>query len=415
MGFQFARVPFLLPLILVNITGHMALSGGRLTGSLFILNSGYPELLVGAFMSFFAVIPVLTSLHIGRWVDSAGAERALRVGVALVLVGAWLPVIVLNLHSVLLTGATIGFGFSIMSMAAQHTVGHLVPEATPTERMANFGWYALGHSASSVIGPFVSGLLIDAAGVRAAFAAMAVASCVAAFVVARHLRGLPRPPGSAVPPADATPTPDPDEVAEPTVQSPNVLDLLATAEMRRIYWVNSLTAASWDLFIVMLPVLGHRLGYSASVIGTVYSCFALGTFAARAVMPWLSRHFNEWEILRAALAVITLVFIAFPWLALAPLLMAAGAVFGGAVGMSQPNVLSLLHSAAPPGRGGEAVGLRSVLSNACSVVIPLAFGAALGQVGLTVVLYAGVLLFGVGVYPAHQGASATLARTDDPE
>ena len=63
---------------------------------------------------------------------------------------------------------------------------------------------------------------------------------------------------------------------------------LNIAEMRRIYWVTSLTATAWDLFIVMLPVLGHRLGFSASVIGTVFSCFALGTFAARAVMPWLS-------------------------------------------------------------------------------------------------------------------------------
>src|SRR5690349_10197294 len=100
MAFGLTRVPFLLPLILINATGHMALSGGRLTGSLYILNTGYPELLVGTFMALFSVVPVVTSLHIGRWVDSAGAERALRVGIALVLVGAWLPVLVLSLYSV---------------------------------------------------------------------------------------------------------------------------------------------------------------------------------------------------------------------------------------------------------------------------------------------------------------------------
>src|SRR5438132_13978505 len=82
--------PFLLPLIFINITGHIALSGGRLTGSLFILDNRYPEAFVGVFMALFSIVPVLTSLHIGRWVDSAGAVRAMRVGVALVVIGAWL-------------------------------------------------------------------------------------------------------------------------------------------------------------------------------------------------------------------------------------------------------------------------------------------------------------------------------------
>ena len=403
--------PFLLPLIFINITGHMALSGGRLTGSLFILNNGYPEALVGVFMALFSIVPVLTSLQIGRWVDRAGAVRAMRIGVALVLLGAWLPVAVLSLPTLLLTAVTIGFGFSVISMAGQHTVGHLVPNATPAQRMTNFGWYALGHSTSSVVGPFVAGLLIDAVSIRAAFAAMALSACVAAFLVARRLNGLPRVQTRTA--DESTPDPalaamlEPDEVAEPPRRSPHVLDLLATPEMRRIYWVNSLTASAWDLFIVMLPVLGHRLGFSASVIGTVFSFFAIGTFAARAVMPWLSGRFTEWQILRAAMVVITLVFCALPWLALAPLLMGAGMIFGAAVGLSQPNMLSLLHTAAPSGRGGEAVGLRSVVSNACSVAVPLAFGAALSTVSISTVLFGGAVLFGTGVYPAHCGAKAS--------
>ncbi|MBK9604915.1 MAG: MFS transporter [Betaproteobacteria bacterium] len=402
--------PFMVPLIFISVTGHMALSGGRLTGSLFILNNGYPEALVGLFMALFSVVPVLTSLHIGRWVDRAGAERAMRVGVALVLLGAWLPVAYLSLSTLLVMGVLIGFGFSIIAMAAQHTVGHLVPDATPAQRMTNFGWYALGHSTSSVAGPFIAGLLIDAVSIRAAFAAMAVSACVAAFLVATRLRGLPRAPTGAA--AAMTPDPalagtfGPDEVAEPGRRPPHVLDLLATPEMRRIYWVNCLTATSWDLFIVMLPVLGHRLGYSASVIGTVFSFFAIGTFAARAVMPWLSRRFTEWQILRAAMIVITLVFVALPWMSLAPLLMSAGIIFGAAVGLSQPNMLSLLHTAAPAGRGGEAVGLRSMLSNGCSVVVPLAFGAALSTVSISTLLFGGAVLFGTGVYPAHHGAKA---------
>ena len=176
--------------------------------------------------------------------------------------------------------------------------------------------------------------------------------------------------------------------------------------MRRIYWVNMVMAASWDLFIVMLPVLGVRLGYSASIIGTVFSLFALGTFTARAMMPWLSRRANEWQILRASLVVIVCVFIALPWAGFAPVLMALGLLFGCAVGMSQPNMLSLLHAAAPAGRSGEAVGFRSVLSNSVSVMVPLAFGAAVVSMGISALLIVGAAVFATGLPPTHRGAIA---------
>ena len=406
--------PFLVPLILVNVTGHMALSGGRLTGSIFILNNAWPEALVGVFMALFSVVAVVTSLRIGRWVDRAGALQAMRIGVAIILAGAWLPVVYLSLPTILLAGLTLGFGFSILSMAAQHTVGHLVPDATPAQRMANFGWYALGHSTSSVVGPFIAGFLIDWISVRAAYAVLALVACVAAWLVVRKLYGMPGPRRAALARDDeaeaAAAAADPDEVADPVRRPPHVMDLLATPEMRRIYWVNCLTATSWDLFIVMLPVLGHRMGYSASLIGTVFSCFAVGTFSARAVMPWLSKRRTEWQILRASMIVITLVFCALPWLSIATLLMAAGFIFGAAVGMSQPNMLSLLHTSAPPGRGGEAVGLRSVLSNTCSVVIPLAFGVAVATVSISTLLVAGAGLFATGVPAAHRGVQAGRQR-----
>ena len=382
----------------------MALSGGRVTGSLYILQTGHAEYLVGVFMALFSIISVLTALSIGRWVDRVGATHVMRLGIGLVIVGAWMPVIYLSLPTLLLMALTIGFGFNVLAVASQHTVGHLVANATPSERLANFGWFALGHSASSTFGPFIAGLLIDALGFRAAFAVLALFACGAAWLVVTRARNLPR--ANAAPDLEGV-IADDDEPRE-VPQKPRVLDLLATPEMRRIYWVNMIMSASWDLFIVMLPVLGHRLGYSASVIGAVFSLFAVGTFAARAAMPGLSRRANEWQILRASLAVVTLVFLALPWAGVAPALMVLGLLFGSAVGMSQPNMLSLLHAASPAGRGGEAVGLRSVLSNSCSVAVPLAFGAAVVPFGISALLVSGGVLFASGIPSAHQGVQARL-------
>ena len=81
--------PLLLPLILVTLTGHMAMSGGRVSGSLFALSTGSPELVVGLFMATFSVLPTLAAMSIGRWVDRIGALPVMRMGVLAVL---WLPI-----------------------------------------------------------------------------------------------------------------------------------------------------------------------------------------------------------------------------------------------------------------------------------------------------------------------------------
>ncbi|MDP3616906.1 MAG: MFS transporter [Rhodoferax sp.] len=382
--------PLLLPLILVTLTGHMAMSGGRVSGSLFALSVGSPELVVGIFMAMFSVLPTLAAMSIGRWVDRIGALPVMRTGVLAVLIGATVPVLWLSVPSLFVMAVLIGFGFNAMSVAGQHTVGAMAQGKTAEQRLRNFGWYALGHSASSALGPFISGLLIDHVGFRTAFATMAGFTCIACWLVFKRLHTLP---------AAAKSETTGDAQSKPQAWH----DLLAAPELRRIYYVGMALACTWDLFIVMLPVLGTRLGFSASVIGTVFSLFAVGTFVSRALMPWLSTRFREWQIMRAAMAMIALVFVVLPWASAATAFMLLGFLFGASVGFSQPNMLSLLHAAAPTGRGGEALGLRSLVGNGSSVLIPIAFGFAVGPFGVAPLLWAGAALISSALPAAHRG------------
>ncbi len=382
--------PLLLPLILVTLTGHMAMSGGRLSGSLYALNAGSPEWVVGLFMATFSVLPTLVVMSLGRWVDRIGALPVLRIGVLAVLIGAVVPVLWLSVPALFVMAVLIGFGFNAMSVAGQHTVGAMAQGQSAQQRLRNFGWYALGHSASSAIGPFISGLLIDHAGFRTAFATMALFSCVACWLVFRRLTELPRA---------ATAAATADEQAHPQAWH----DLLGAPELRRIYYVSMTLSCCWDLFIVMLPVLGTRLGFSASIIGTVFSLFAVGTFVSRALMPWLSTRLREWQIMRTAMLMIALVFIALPWAAAASAFMLLGFLFGTSIGFSQPNMLSLLHAASPDGRGGEALGLRALIGNATSVCVPIAFGLAVGPLGVAPLLWLGAGLISSALPAAHRG------------
>jgi len=382
--------PLLLPLILITLTGHMAMSGGRVSGALYALSVGSPELVVGVFMAMFSILPTLAAMSIGRWVDRIGALPVMRFGVLAVLIGAVVPVLWLSVPALFAMAVLIGFGFNAMSVAGQHTVGAMAHGKSAEQRLRNFGWYALGHSASSALGPFISGLLIDHVGFRMAFGTMAVFTCVACWLVFRKLVTLPAAVKSEVPG---------DIPLRPRAWH----DLLAAPELRRIYYVSLTLSCCWDLFIVMLPVLGTRLGFSASIIGTVFSLFAVGTFVSRALMPWLSTRFREWQIMRAAMAMIALVFIVLPWASAAIVFMLLGFLFGTSIGFSQPNMLSLLHVAAPGGRGGEALGLRSLIGNASSVLVPVSFGLAVGPLGVAPLLWAGATLISSALPAAHRG------------
>jgi MFS family permease len=142
----------------------------------------------------------------------------------------------------------------------------------------------------------------------------------------------------------------------------------------------------------LIPIVGHRLQFSASVVGAILSSFAIGTFMVRLMMPRISIRFNEWQILTGSIAIIIGVYILLPLIKFIPLLFLLGFIFGMAVGCSQPNMLSLLYSKAPKGRGAEAVGFRQMLCNASGVIVPGMFGGGAAVLGVVPIFWS-VALF----------------------
>ena len=113
--------------------------------------------------------------------------------------------------------------------------------------------------------------------------------------------------------------------------------------------------------------------------------FAVATFTVRLAMPTLSRRLREWQMLTFTLFTAALAFALMPWFG--SFLPLAGCAFllGLGLGAAYPNVMSLLHGQSPPGRVGEALGLRHVIMNSSHVLLPLVFGAAGSLLGARVV------------------------------
>ena len=123
-------------------------------------------------------------------------------------------------------------------------------------------------------------------------------------------------------------------------------------------------------------------------------------------MPGIVQRYREWQILTVAMSVTALCYIAFPFMDTPISLAATAAVLGLALGTGQPNVLALLHTMAPAGRGAEAIGIRATIGNASSIMMPIAFGAAGAALGMFVVFWSLSLAIAVGIPLAASKAMA---------
>jgi predicted MFS family arabinose efflux permease len=71
-----------------------------------------------------------------------------------------------------------------------------------------------------------------------------------------------------------------------------------------------------------------------------------------------------------------------------PLLFALSFGIGLALGCSQPLTLNLAYNYSPPGRAGEATGLRLTINNIMHVGVPIASGALASLLGVAPVFWA---------------------------
>src|SRR4029450_13732200 len=165
-------------------------------------------------------------------------------------------------------------------------------------------------------------------------------------------------------------------------QHGSALSLLRHRTLRRVFVVNALLAMAWDLHLIFVPIDGERVGLSASEIGLVLSSFAAATFAVRFSMGTIARRLTEHQVLTGSLLLAGAVFVVYPLSTNVFGLLALSSTRGRGLGRSQPMVLSLLHTHAPPGRVGEAAGVRLSLVNMMSVGVPLALGAVGSSIGI---------------------------------
>lgn len=330
--------------------------------------------MVGLLVSLLTLVPAVGGVHIGRWVDRIGFRRPAAAGMLLLLGGNLLAAFLPSILALGIASVMVGSGFMLCHVAGNHVIGWAVPAAL---RGRAFGLTSFGYSLASFSGPLLAGVSVDLVGHSAVFVVLAVPAALAGALLARDPAGVHHEP-----------------VVRPAGGGP--LDLLRDPTVRSVLVVSSLLSAGWDLFNFLVPLHAVRSGLSASAVGLVSGAFGAGAACVRLALPALVRRLGDWTLLRTALLGSACGYVLMPLCGTASTLVPLALALGMVLGVSQPIVMTLLHAVSPPGRTGEAVGLRTALTSVTQTLLPLvsgAFGAALGLAPLFWAIAAGL---GVG-------------------
>ena len=365
-------------LIGLSILNHVAFSGVRVSLTLSALHLHAPTWQIGAVLSLYSLLPMLLSIPGGRWIDRIGARGPMRAGTAVIVAGVLLPFVWLSVESLAVAAMLVGLGFLPFHLGIQKLVSEL---GTPDDRRHNLSLMAIGFSVSAFLGPTSAGFLIDGLGHRFAFGTLALLP-LAAYLWMHRARD--RMPGGRM-------------VAPEVAQKLRIRDLLATAELRRLYVVVALISSAWDVHQFIVPLYGARIGLSASGIGLILGAFAVATMVVRMVVPLFLMDVSEWKAILAAMGVAGVVYALYPSFSTLEALIALSFVLGLGLGVSQPMTLSIMARSAPASRLGEATGLRLMLVNGTQTVLPSAFGALGGVVGIGGLFWGMAVLLGAGL------------------
>ena len=369
---------------LLTILLHLAFAGSRVTFSLFALHLGASAATVGVLMSLLAVVPMMFAVRWGRYIDRVGVRMPMYIGAGSILAALALTFALPRLETLFVVSAVSGSGFMFFHIAVNQAAGLI---GKPADRARNFSLLALAFSVSSFLGPMTAGFAIDALGYRYTFLLFAgTIGVTLAIMLARPL-DVPRH-AAALRPGERK----------------KLADLLGNPTLRRVFVVSGLLSMAWDLFSFVMPIHGSRIGLSASTIGLVLGCFGSAVFVVRLVLPPIVHRLSEWKMLIGAMFITGFALTLFPFVSDVAFLMPLAFLLGMGLGGAQPMIMALLYNKAPPGRGAEAVGVRTVLLNFSQAGIPLMFGAVGAALGMAPVFWAMAAALLAGGWYARRGA-----------
>lgn len=368
-------IHIVLLVVLINMSAFRA---SKVLVSLFALELGAPQIMLGVIVALYSLCPMLLALYAGKLVDRLGVRWPLALGCLGISLSLLLPGLLPSLHMLYLSALLIGASHVFYNVSIQNLVGML---STPDSRTRNFSNLSLMIASGGFVGPMIAGFAIDTVGHAIAYLFIAVLPAVSAAIMFAVRRRLETLAGGKV------------KGEEEAVYA---MGLLSNVPLRRTLITSGIILTAIDLFQFYMPIYGHAIGLSATAIGTVLAMFAAASFVVRVIMPKIVRRFGEEQVLGATIFMAAGTYLLFPLVESGLLLAAIAFLLGLGTGCGQPLTLMMIYARAPEGRSGEALGLRMAINNLTHLTVPLFFGALGTAFGVTPVFLANAVMLGAG-------------------
>ena len=375
-------------IVATTVLNHVAFRGSKVLVSLYALELGANPLSVGLLFSLYSLFPLFLAFYAGRIADRFGARWPMIVGSVGLACGLLLPYLLPRLPALYVSATVIGAFYIFYTVSAQHLIGAF---GGGQQRTRNFSIYSLGVGLTALLGPTISGFSIDLAGHRATYLLLGMLP-VAPVIFLLFARGLPK--GAAAPPH----------------QQHRAMDLVRNVPLRRVLITAGIIETGLELFNFYLPIYGHSIGLSASMIGIIMGAFASAMLLVRSLMPMLAKRTSEETVLYGSLSLAAATCLVFPFITNVYLLMTMSFVLGLGLGCCSPLSLIITYNRAPEGRAGEAMGMRQAVTKFTEVMVPIAFGTVGAAFGLAPAFWMDALLLAAGAWIMKVDARARAPR-----
>jgi len=390
MGMTLAMKPVHL-FILVSFFLHIGLGAVRLTTSLYGVHLQTSPALIGVLMSLYSLPGIFVGLMVGGWIDRHGPRRLLIVTSVVMFGAAMLASAWPTLAALFILSSLVGLCWSMFYVGNQHLLGNY---GGPEERVPNISLGAVAFSVSTFLGPVMAGFLIDGSSHVMTFMVGALLMLVPGLMIGFNRVQLP---------LHVSPPPRVSVAGEgQSAARESMWGLFRMRGLRQVFIMNGVAQVATFTYMFVIPIYGAQLGFSASRIGTLMGSFAIAMVVVRGCANWLSRHYTIWQLLIVSMVISAIGLAALPFFPGFEMQLFWAFFIGLGCGLGSPLAMVLVHELAPPGRVGEAVGLRISTLYGMQAVAPVlagAFGAVLGMKTLFWVL---AVLVSCGVWSVRE-------------
>ncbi|HRI38396.1 MAG TPA: MFS transporter [Nitrospira sp.] len=353
--------------------------------SLFAESLGASPERIGLIVSVSTLTGVLLKLPSGALSDIYGRRLLLKIGVVAFGLPPFLYLFVTDLDALTALRFLHGLATAIFAPSALATVAELYRE----RRGAALGTYTACTQSGSLLGPFLGGYLIHAAGFSAAFITSGIFGCIGMLLFySLHL--------------DVA-VPQRKEQGMAAVLSEMWKGFAAVAKNRKVL-ITSVTDAAKMIangaLMAFLPLYGVAAGLNPGEVGLLFTVQAGTSFFSKPIMGRVSDRVGRQPLIILGLCICAGTFVCIPQVSMFPvlLLLSAGFGFGEAVVSSSSS--ALVADSSEFKRLGAGMGMQGTIMDIGHACGPLLAGLLIANLSypMAFAIIAGIQLIAAGVF-----------------